>query len=113
MSHGYGYKVHKAHKDIIIKRYNYNKIQNLDFDGLSSIVAKDLVLVSDDSDDEDVEYKGHFCSGCSIPPPGGWGCAWVGSWVWWCWVVGGLVGSRSWVCVLRRLRLKECESLGF
>ena len=27
--------------------------------------------VSDDSDDEDVEYKGHFCSGCSIPPPGG------------------------------------------
>ena len=28
-------------------------------------------LVSDDSDDEDVEYKGHFCSGCSIPPPGG------------------------------------------
>ena len=23
--------------------------------------------VSDDSDDEDVEYKGHFCSGCSIP----------------------------------------------
>ena len=35
----------------------------------SSIVAKDLV--SDDSDDEDVEYKGHFCSGCSIPPPGG------------------------------------------
>ena len=35
----------------------------------SSIVAKELV--SDDSDDEDVEYKGHFCSGCSIPPPGG------------------------------------------
>ena len=32
----------------------------------SSIVAKDLV--SDDSDDEDVEYKGHFCSGCSVPP---------------------------------------------
>ena len=31
--------------------------------------AKDLV--SDHSDDEDVEYKGHFCSGCSIPPPGG------------------------------------------
>ena len=28
-------------------------------------------LVSGDSDDEDVEYKGHFCSGCSIPPPGG------------------------------------------
>ena len=27
--------------------------------------------VSDDSDDEDVEYKGHFCLGCSIPPPGG------------------------------------------
>ena len=35
----------------------------------SSIVAKELV--SDDSDDEDVEYKGHFCSECSIPPPGG------------------------------------------
>ena len=35
----------------------------------SSIVATDAV--SDDSDDEDVEYKGHFCSGCSIPPPGG------------------------------------------
>ena len=35
----------------------------------SSIVAMDAV--SDDSDDEDVEYKGHFCSGCSIPPPGG------------------------------------------
>ena len=35
----------------------------------SSIVAMDVV--SDDSDDEDVEYKGHFCSGCSIPPPGG------------------------------------------
>ena len=32
-------------------------------------MAKDLV--SDDSDDEDVEYKGHFCSGCSVPPPGG------------------------------------------
>ena len=28
-------------------------------------------LVSDNSDDEDVEYKGHFCSECSIPPPGG------------------------------------------
>jgi hypothetical protein len=28
-------------------------------------VAKDLV--SDDSDDEDVEYMGHFCSECSIP----------------------------------------------
>jgi hypothetical protein len=36
-------------------------------------------------------------------------CEWVGSWVWWCWVVG----SRSWVCVLRRLRLREFESLGF
>ena len=35
----------------------------------SSIVAKDAV--SDVSDDEDVEYKGHFCSECSIPPPGG------------------------------------------
>ena len=35
----------------------------------SSIVAKELV--SGDSDDEDVEYKGHFCSECSIPPPGG------------------------------------------
>ena len=35
----------------------------------SSIVATDAV--SDDSEDEDVEYKGHFCSGCSIPPPGG------------------------------------------
>ena len=35
----------------------------------SSIVAKELV--SDISDDEVVEYKGHFCSGCSIPPPGG------------------------------------------
>ena len=30
----------------------------------SSIVAKDLV--SDDSDDEDVEYKCHFCSGCAL-----------------------------------------------
>ena len=28
-------------------------------------------LVSDNSDDEDEEYKGHFCSECSIPPPGG------------------------------------------
>ena len=36
----------------------------------SSIVAKELV--SDDSDDEDVEYKGHFCSGCSIPGRSGW-----------------------------------------
>ena len=27
--------------------------------------------MSDNSDDEDVEYKGHFCSECSIPPPGG------------------------------------------
>ena len=35
----------------------------------NSIVAMDAV--SDDSDDEDVEYKGHFCLGCSIPPPGG------------------------------------------
>ena len=25
----------------------------------------------ENKDDEDVEYKGHFCSGCSIPPPGG------------------------------------------
>ena len=30
----------------------------------SSIVAKDLV--SGDSDDEDVEYMGHFCSECSL-----------------------------------------------
>ena len=31
-------------------------------------------LVSDDSDDEDVEYMGHFCSECSLPPGGvrGW-----------------------------------------
>ena len=35
----------------------------------SSIMAKKLV--SDNSDDEDEEYKGHFCSECSIPPPGG------------------------------------------
>ena len=34
----------------------------------SSIVAKDTV--SGDSDDEDVEYMGHFCSECSIHPPG-------------------------------------------
>ena len=27
--------------------------------------------VSDDSDDEVMEHKGHFCSECSIPPPGG------------------------------------------
>jgi hypothetical protein len=27
--------------------------------------------VSGDSEDEDVEYMGHFCSECSIPPPGG------------------------------------------
>ena len=43
------------------------------FRASSSIVAMDAV--SDDSDDEGVEYKGHFCSGCSmgcsIPPPGG------------------------------------------
>ena len=67
-------------------------------------MAKDLV--SDDSDDKDVEYMGHFCSECSIPPPGGVR-GWVrgyGGWV---------VGSRSWVCVLRRLRLREFESLGF
>ena len=32
-------------------------------------MAKDTV--SGDSDDEDVEYMGHFCSECSIPPPGG------------------------------------------
>jgi hypothetical protein len=32
-------------------------------------MAKDTV--SDDSDDEDVEYMGHFCSKCPIPPPGG------------------------------------------
>ena len=38
-----------------------------------------------------------------------WGCAWVGSWVWRCWVVG----RRSWVCLLRRLRLRDFESLGF
>ena len=25
----------------------------------------------DESDDEDVDYKGHFCSECSIPPHGG------------------------------------------
>ena len=36
---------------------------------LSSIVATDAVFY--ESDDEDVEYKGHFCSECSIPPPGG------------------------------------------
>ena len=35
----------------------------------SSIMAQELVSV--DSDDEDVEYMGHFCSECSIPPPGG------------------------------------------
>ena len=35
----------------------------------SSIVAAGAVL--DESDDEDVEYKGHFYSGCSIPPPRG------------------------------------------
>ena len=46
---------------------------------LSSIVVKDLV--SGDSDDEDVEYKGHFCSGCSMLYSSSWGCAWVGSWV--------------------------------
>ena len=54
-------------------------------------------LVSDDSDEEDVEYKGHICSGCSLPPPGGvrgWVCGYGG---WWCWVVG----SRSWVLGVR------------
>lgn len=25
----------------------------------------------DKSDDDDVDYKGHFCSECSIPPHGG------------------------------------------
>ena len=62
-------------------------------------MAKDLVSDDSDDDDEDVEYKGHFCSGCSIPPPGA--------------VRGWVVGSWSWVCVLRRLRLREFESLGF
>ena len=38
---------------------------------LSELNDDNNQLVSDDSDDEDVEYKGHFCSGCSIPPPGG------------------------------------------
>ena len=41
----------------------------------SSIVEMDEV--SDYSDDNDGEYKGHFCSSCSIPPPGGvrrWVC---------------------------------------
>ena len=34
---------------------------------LSELNDDNNQLVSDDSDDEDVEYKGHFCSGCSIP----------------------------------------------
>ena len=60
----------------------------------SSIMAKKLV--SDNSDDEDVEYKGHFCSECSkfhLLAGGVGGCAWymawymvcctwAGSWVW-------------------------------
>ena len=25
--------------------------------------------VMDESDDEEVDYKGHFCAECSIPPP--------------------------------------------
>ena len=66
----------------------------------SSVEATDAEL--DESDDEDFEYKGHFCSGCSIPLPGavrGWvrGFGGVGCWV---------VGSWTWVCVLRRLRLR-------
>ena len=66
-------------------------------------------LVSDDSDDEDVEYKGHFCSECSIPPPGG-----VRGWV------RGYDGVGLWeagpgcvCCEVRRLRLREFESFGF
>jgi hypothetical protein len=51
----------------------------------SSIVAKDLV--SDDSDDKDVEYMGHFCSECSIPPPGGVR-GWVRGYGVWCVVLG-------------------------
>ena len=69
--------------------------------------------VSDDSDDEDVEYMGHFCSECSIPPPG-WGCAWEGSWFMDMVVLGcgkQVLGVRA--VVLRRLRLIEIESLGF
>ena len=69
----------------------------------SSIVAMDAV--SDDSDDEDVEYKGHFCSGCSIPPPGG---VCVGGFSWVSGVLG--CGKRPWVCVLRRLL---CVGFGF
>ena len=37
-------------------------------------MATDAVFY--ESDDEDVEYKGHFCSGRSIPPPGAV-CGWV------------------------------------
>ena len=37
----------------------------------SSIMAKKLVSDNSDDEDVDVEYKGHFCSECSIPPPGG------------------------------------------
>ena len=60
----------------------------------SSVEATDAEL--DESDDEDFEYKGHFCSGCSIPLPGavrGWvrGFGGVGCWV---------VGSWTWVLVL-------------
>ena len=65
----------------------------------SSIVAKDLV--SDDSDDEDVEYMGHFCSECSLFLLLGV-CVGVGEFVGM--MVLGCEGSRSWVCVLRRLR---------
>ena len=42
-----------------------------------------------------------------------WWYAWVGSWVWRCWVVGSLgswkleAGPGTWVCVLRKLRLRE------
>ena len=47
----------------------------------SSIEATGAML--DESDDEDVEYKGHFYSGCSIPPPSA-----VRGWVRGCWVAG-------------------------
>ena len=63
----------------------------------SSIEATGAVL--DESDDEDGEYKGHFCSlfgvlcssSCCLLVL----CAWVGvgSWAWGCWVMG------SWTCV--------------
>ena len=47
----------------------------------------------ENKDDEDVEYKGHFCSGCSILYSSSWCCAWVwvGSWVWGCLVVGSWI----------------------